>query len=81
LTGLSGKNKSIIFFRIESENRELYAVVQALMSLCSAAILIAETAASSPLFPYLPPALSLACSRFWVVRTPKIKGILLFRFN
>ena len=42
-------------------------------------ILIAVIAASSPLLPYLPPALSSAC--FWVleVSTPKITGLLYFK--
>ncbi len=36
---------------------------------------MAETAASNPLFPDLVPALSMACSMFSVVNTPKITGI------
>ena len=38
------------------------------------AIFIAVIAASSPLFPCIPPALSLACCNVLVVNTPKITG-------
>ena len=38
------------------------------------AIFIAVIAASTPLFPCFPPALSWACSKVLVVRTPKMIG-------
>lgn len=45
------------------------------------AILIAVIAASSPLFPWIPPDRALACSIVLVVSTPKIKGILYSRLS
>ena len=42
-------------------------------------ISMAAMAASQPLFPDLDPALSMACSRLSVVRTPKVTGTLVSR--
>ena len=44
-------------------------------------IFIAVTAASSPLFPYLPPARSSDCCILSVVNSPKMNGISYFTFN
>ena len=44
-------------------------------------IFIAVTAASSPLFPYLPPARSSDCCMLSVVNNPKMNGISYFTFN
>ena len=42
----------------------------------NASIFNKEYAASSPLFPFLPPHLSNACESELVVKTPKITGLL-----
>ena|GEM_PF-7120236 len=52
-----------------------------LILLFSAAIFKAAIAHSSPLLPYFPPDLSIACCSEFTVSNPKIKGISYDRFS
>ena len=64
----------------DSLNRTFFIIVfYYCSSFCKAAILMAVTAASVPLFPCFPPERSIACCRLLSVSTPKITALLYFK--
>jgi len=78
------RNKMAILFIIiksiefQSQYETYVNKFQSIKLFCNSAISSAVAAASSPLFPCIPPERAWACSRLLVVSTPNITGLLYF---